>query len=163
MPDDHPNGMGTIGFMRHDYVNFGFDDADLIIAVGYELQEFDPVRINPNSDKRIIHIHRFPAEVDVHYPVDVGIIGDISASSDAVRAVDGGAPVRRRDRRSRRGPAGRGMGSRTTGLELSPRAATDRRRHQGGAGPRATWCWSTPAPRRCGWPASTRPTSGTPA
>ena len=84
MPDDHANSMGTIGFMRHDYVNFGFDDADLIIAVGYELQEFDPVRINPRGDKRIIHIHRFPAEVDAHYSVDVGIIGDISASLDAL-------------------------------------------------------------------------------
>lgn len=84
MPDDHSNGMGTIGFMRHDYVNFGFDDADLIIAVGYELQEFDPVRINPRGDKRIIHVHRFPAEVDAHYSVDVGIIGDISASLDAL-------------------------------------------------------------------------------
>ncbi|MCV7252967.1 acetolactate synthase large subunit [Mycobacterium hackensackense] len=85
MPDDHPNGMGTLGFMRHDYVNFGFDDADTIIAVGYELQEFDPVRINPNADKRIIHVHRFPAEVDAHYSVDVGIMGDISASLDAIR------------------------------------------------------------------------------
>jgi acetolactate synthase I/II/III large subunit len=90
MPDDHPNSMGTIGFMRHDYVNFGFDDADLVIAVGYELQEFDPVRINPRADKRIIHIHRFPAEVDAHYSVDVGIIGDISASLDAVREAMGG-------------------------------------------------------------------------
>ncbi|OBK32340.1 acetolactate synthase [Mycobacterium sp. 1245111.1] len=84
MPDDHPNGIGTLGFMRHDYVNFGFDNADVVIAVGYELQEFDPVRINPKADKKIIHIHRFPAEVDVHYSVDVGIIGDISASLDAL-------------------------------------------------------------------------------
>ena len=84
MPDDHPNTIGTLGFMRHDYVNFGFDNADVVIAVGYELQEFDPVRINPKADKKIIHIHRFPAEVDMHYPVDVGIIGDISASLDAV-------------------------------------------------------------------------------
>jgi acetolactate synthase-1/2/3 large subunit len=84
MPDDHPNSIGTLGFMRHDYVNFGFDNADVVIAVGYELQEFDPVRINPEADKKIIHIHRFPAEVDMHYPVDVGIIGDISASLDAV-------------------------------------------------------------------------------
>jgi acetolactate synthase-1/2/3 large subunit len=85
MPDDDPNSIGTVGFMRRDYVNFGFDSADAIIAVGYELQEFDPVRINPNSDKTIIHIHRFPAEVDMHYPVDVGIIGDISSSLDALR------------------------------------------------------------------------------
>lgn len=80
MPDDHPNGIGTLGFMRHDYVNFGFDNADVVIAVGYELQEFDPVRINPQGDKKIIHIHRFPAEVDAHYSVDVGIIGDIGDS-----------------------------------------------------------------------------------
>ena len=84
MPDDHPNSIGTLGFMRHDYVNFGFDNADVVIAVGYELQEFDPVRINPQADKKIIHIHRFPAEVDMHYSVDVGIIGDISASLDAL-------------------------------------------------------------------------------
>ena len=84
MPDDHPNSMGTIGFMRHDYVNFGFDAADVIVAVGFELQEFDPVRINPNADKKIIHIHRFPAEVDAHYSVEVGIHGDISASLDAL-------------------------------------------------------------------------------
>ena len=90
MPDDHPNSIGTIGFMRHDYVNFGFDNADVVIAVGYELQEFDPVRINPQADKRIIHVHRFPAEVDMHYPVDVGIIGDISSSLNALtEALDG--------------------------------------------------------------------------
>jgi acetolactate synthase-1/2/3 large subunit len=99
MPDDHPNSIGTLGFMRHDYVNFGFDNADVVIAVGYELQEFDPVRINPQADKKIIHIHRFPAEVDMHYSVDVGIIGDISASLSALtdalagRRFDRGADI----------------------------------------------------------------------
>src|SRR6201987_2767253 len=42
MPDDHPNSIGTLGFMRHDYVNFGCDNAEVGISVGYELQEFDP-------------------------------------------------------------------------------------------------------------------------
>lgn len=79
-PDDHRNALGAVGFMRHDYVNFGFDEADVLIAVGYELQEFDPVKINPIADKKIIHIHQFPAEVDEHYPVEVGIQGDISRS-----------------------------------------------------------------------------------
>ena len=46
-PDDHPHALGAVGFMSHDYVNFGFDEADVIVSVGYELQEFDPVRINP--------------------------------------------------------------------------------------------------------------------
>ena len=83
-PDDHPLALGAVGFMRHNYVNFGFDRADLIIAVGYELQEFDPARINPRGDTRIIHLHRFPAEVDAHYDVAVGLHSDIGRSLDAL-------------------------------------------------------------------------------
>jgi acetolactate synthase-1/2/3 large subunit len=85
-PDDHPQALGAVGFMRHDYVNFGFDQADAIVAVGYELQEFDPVRINPNCDKKIIHIHRFPAEVDLHYEIEVGLQSDIGHTLDALAA-----------------------------------------------------------------------------
>jgi acetolactate synthase-1/2/3 large subunit len=85
-PDDHPQALGAVGFMRHDYVNFGFDQADAIVAVGYELQEFDPVRINPNCDKKIIHIHRFPAEVDLHYEVEVGLQSDIGRTLTALAA-----------------------------------------------------------------------------
>ncbi|WP_018658521.1 acetolactate synthase large subunit [Actinomadura flavalba] len=79
-PDDHRLALGAVGFMRHDYVNFGFDSADVLISVGYELQEFDPVKINPDADKKIIHIHHGPAEVDDHYPVEVGVQGDLSRS-----------------------------------------------------------------------------------
>jgi acetolactate synthase I/II/III large subunit len=85
-PDDHPLALGTVGFMRHDYVNFGFDQADVIVAVGYELQEFNPVRINPSGQTKIIHVHRFPAEVDAHYDVAVGLNADISRSLDALAA-----------------------------------------------------------------------------
>jgi acetolactate synthase I/II/III large subunit len=83
-PDDHPHSLGAVGFMSHDYVNFGFDDADVIISVGYELQEFDPIRINPKGDKQIIHLSRVPAEVDVHYDVKVGIQADIGRTLSAL-------------------------------------------------------------------------------
>ena len=83
-PDNHPNALGTIGFMVHDYANFGFDQADVILSVGYDMQEFDPVKINPKGDKQIIHIHRYPAQVDAHYHLAVGIQGDISESLDAL-------------------------------------------------------------------------------
>lgn len=86
MPDDHPLALGAVGFMRHDYANFGFDQADVIVAAGYELQEFDPVRINPRGDTKIIHVHRFPAEVDVHYDVAVGLHADIGQCLDALGA-----------------------------------------------------------------------------
>ncbi|MGW7007703.1 acetolactate synthase large subunit [Streptomyces sp. NPDC054933] len=85
-PDDHPNALGAVGFMRHDYSNFGFDSADALVCVGYEVQEFDPVKINPDRDKRIVHLHRFPAEVDAHYPVTVGVEGDLSQALEALAA-----------------------------------------------------------------------------
>jgi acetolactate synthase-1/2/3 large subunit len=95
-PDDHELGLGAVGFMRHDYVNFGFDAADAIVAVGYELQEFDPQKINPKGEAKILHVHRFPAEVDRNYPVSVGLHGSIGRSldllTDALAASgDGGA------------------------------------------------------------------------
>ena len=92
-PDDHRLALGAVGFMRHDYVNFGFDRADLIIAVGYELQEFDPVRVNPHGDTKIIHLHRFPAEVDAHYDVAVGLHSDIGRSLTALADAVGPRPV----------------------------------------------------------------------
>ena len=93
-PDDHPHALGAVGFMSHDYVNFGFDDADVIVSVGYELQEFDPVRINPDGDKQIIHLSRVPAEVDARYVVEVGIQADIASTLAAL----GEATTRRFDR-----------------------------------------------------------------
>jgi acetolactate synthase-1/2/3 large subunit len=83
-PDDHPNALGAVGFMRHDHANFGFDRADVVVTVGYELQEFDPVRINPGGDKRIVHLSRQPAEVDTHYTVEVGVQADLVRTLDAL-------------------------------------------------------------------------------
>jgi acetolactate synthase I/II/III large subunit len=83
-PDDHPNALGTIGFMVRDYANFGFDRADVVVAVGYDLVEYSPARWNPNRDKRIVHIHRTVAEVDAHYSLDVGLQGSIGEALDAI-------------------------------------------------------------------------------
>jgi acetolactate synthase-1/2/3 large subunit len=81
---DHPMVIGTIGFMRHDYTNFGFDKADVVITVGYDLVEYAPASWNPKGNKKIIHIHGIPAEVDTDYILSVGIEGDISACLDSL-------------------------------------------------------------------------------
>lgn len=95
-PDDHPNALGTIGFMVRDYANFGFDEADVVVAVGYDLVEYAPDRWNPGRDKRILHIHRTVAEVDDAYELEVGLQGDIGESLDAIAAA--AAELPRRDR-----------------------------------------------------------------
>src|SRR5215470_790253 len=83
-PDDHPNALGTIGFMVKDYANFGFDEADVVVAVGYDLVEYAPSRWNPARDKRIIHVHRTVAEVDAHYTLAVGLQSSIREALDAI-------------------------------------------------------------------------------
>ena len=143
-PDDHPHALGAVGFMSHDYVNFGFDEADVIVSVGYELQEFDPVRINPGGDKRIIHLSRFPAEVDAHYDVEVGVQADISRTLDALAAATD-SPIRARDQR-REDPATalRRAGPRRGRRQLPAQAATDRGGHPRRPRTVRTSCWPTP-------------------
>jgi acetolactate synthase-1/2/3 large subunit len=80
--DDHPLSLLTCGLQARDYVSCGFDRADVVIAVGYDLVEYAPERWNPNSDKTIIHIDMLPAEVDQHYIIGVGVLGDITTSLD---------------------------------------------------------------------------------
>jgi acetolactate synthase I/II/III large subunit len=92
-PDDHPNALGTIGFMVKDYVNFGFDSADVVVAVGYDLVEYAPVRWNPDRDKRIVHVHRTVAEVDAAYTLAVGLQGSISESLDAISSSSSGHEI----------------------------------------------------------------------
>jgi len=92
-PDDHPNALGTIGFMVKDYANFGFDRADLVVAVGYDLVEYSPVRWNPSGDTTIIHVHRTVAEVDAHYGLEVGLQGSIGEALDAIGASEAVHPV----------------------------------------------------------------------
>jgi acetolactate synthase I/II/III large subunit len=88
-PDDHSNALGTIGFMVKDYANFGFDRADVVVAVGYDLVEYSPGRWNPGADKTIVHVHRTVAEVDSHYSLAVGLQGAIDGSLDAIAAAVG--------------------------------------------------------------------------
>lgn len=80
--DDHPLSLLTCGLQARDYVSCGFDRADVVLAVGYDLVEYSPERWNPERDKIIVHIDMLPAEVDQHYIVGVGVLGDISTSLD---------------------------------------------------------------------------------
>jgi acetolactate synthase-1/2/3 large subunit len=42
--------------------------------------------MNPHADKQIVHMQRYPAEVDEHYNITVGIEGNIPAALDALAA-----------------------------------------------------------------------------
>jgi len=80
LPFKHPLALGTAGLQAHDYIHCGFERADVIICVGYDLVEYHPRLWHPTRDRRIIHIDMSPAEVDACYIVEAGVVGDIKQS-----------------------------------------------------------------------------------
>jgi acetolactate synthase-1/2/3 large subunit len=84
IPFKHRCALGSAGLQANDYVSCGFDKADVIICVGYDLVEYHPYLWHPSRDRSIIHIDHSPAETDAHYPVAVGVVGDIKHSLDRI-------------------------------------------------------------------------------
>ncbi len=76
----NPLALGSVGLQARDYVTCGFDKADVIICVGYDLVEYHPFLWHPTKDRVIVHLDTTPAEVDAYYPVAVGVVGDIKHS-----------------------------------------------------------------------------------
>jgi acetolactate synthase I/II/III large subunit len=75
---EDPHALGTVGLQARDYEMAGFEDADVVIAVGYDLVEHAPRNWNPKADKQIVVIDTVPAEVDDHFVPAVELVGDIA-------------------------------------------------------------------------------------
>ena len=80
MPDSDPLSLFTIGLQARDYSAVVMEQADVVIAIGYDFVEYAPCFWNARRDKRIVHVDVSPAEVDEHYIVEVGVLGDIHLS-----------------------------------------------------------------------------------
>ena len=70
----------TTGIHAKDYYVCGFDRADLVITLGYNIVEFSPVHWNKNKEKKVLHIDVIQSEVDEYYNPDLEVIGDISGT-----------------------------------------------------------------------------------
>ncbi len=68
----------TVGLGSKDRMSAAIDDADLVIALGFDMVEYHPQLWNPNGDKRILHVDFLPAEIDSHYHSEVELVGDLA-------------------------------------------------------------------------------------
>lgn len=84
VPYDHPLSLMSCGLQARDYISCGFEKADLVVAVGYDMVEYHPNFWNPNKDKSVIHIAETSAEVDSAYTPEVEILGDIQTSLECL-------------------------------------------------------------------------------
>lgn len=80
IPFDHPYSMWTIGIPQQDYQNKILDEADLVIAVGYDIVEYAPSKWNKSGDVDIVHVDARPAHINKLYQPQVEVVGDISDS-----------------------------------------------------------------------------------
>ncbi len=82
VPFDHPMNQFTVGGKPYPPGLRPLHASDLVIAVGFDLVEYDPVTWNKDHKRNIINIHSFPAELDEHYPVSVDLVGSIGNALD---------------------------------------------------------------------------------
>src|SRR5215211_6772079 len=74
---EDPRALGTVGLQSRDYALAGFEDADVVITVGYDLVEHAPRNWNPSKDKTIVCIDTVSPEVDEHFMTEVDLVGDL--------------------------------------------------------------------------------------
>ena len=86
IPFSHDLSLGTVGLQANDYILCGFNRADVVICVGYDMIEYHPHLWNKTKQAKIVHIDMSPAEVDEHYILECGVLGDIKAALDMIAA-----------------------------------------------------------------------------
>ena len=86
IPASHPLSLGSVGLQAHDYADCGFDRADLILCVGYDMVEYHPRLWRPDKHGKLVHIDASPAEVDEFYILDAGVVGEIGESLEEIAA-----------------------------------------------------------------------------
>ena len=74
---EDPHALGTVGLQSRDYALAGFEDADVVITVGYDLVEHSPSNWNPKRNKKIVCIDSVPSEVDEHFITEIDLVGDL--------------------------------------------------------------------------------------
>jgi acetolactate synthase I/II/III large subunit len=72
-----PKALGSVGLQSGDYRMAGFDEADVVLAIGYDLVEHSPEHWNPGRDKKIVCIDSVPAEIDAYFMPEVELVGDL--------------------------------------------------------------------------------------
>ncbi|MGE8207370.1 acetolactate synthase large subunit [Heyndrickxia sp. NPDC080065] len=87
LPSDHPLTLYTVGMQAKDYVLCGFDQADVIITVGYDFVEYLPKYWNDEAMNPIIHIDSLPAEVDAYYPLACELVGNVKEAVEALTSL----------------------------------------------------------------------------
>lgn len=77
IPMDNKYSMWTVGIPQLDYVDEIIKRADLVIAVGYDIVEYNPRKWNGDNHTKIIHISTQAADINKSYEPVLELVGEI--------------------------------------------------------------------------------------
>ncbi|MBH1929346.1 acetolactate synthase AlsS [Serratia rubidaea] len=77
---------GRVGLFNNQPADQLLQKADLVVSVGYGPIEYDPCMWNGARHLKLVHIDVQPAEIDCCYRPDVELVGNISATIQALGA-----------------------------------------------------------------------------
>jgi acetolactate synthase-1/2/3 large subunit len=98
---DDELGLNTVGLRSVDMVRAAFEEADLIILVGFDLIEFEPKYWMTGREKRVAYIGAAPCDTFLGLRPDVEMVGDLretlaALSRDPTPKADWASGVRSR-------------------------------------------------------------------
>ncbi|GAA3555498.1 acetolactate synthase AlsS [Microlunatus spumicola] len=85
--------LGRVGLFKNQPADLALNESDLVIAVGYDAVEYDPVIWNADPGRRIIHVDSVVAPYDNHYRPSLELRGDVAATIDALRPALAGLTI----------------------------------------------------------------------
>jgi acetolactate synthase-1/2/3 large subunit len=74
--------LGRVGLFRNQPGDVVVANADVLVTVGYDAVEYDPVLWNADVDRTVVHIDTIPADVDNNYQPILELRGSVSATLD---------------------------------------------------------------------------------
>jgi len=75
---------GRVGLFQNQFADKLLDEADVVVAVGYDPVEFEPLIWNKARRRSLIHVDAAPADADNDYRPQIELTGDIAATLHAL-------------------------------------------------------------------------------
>jgi acetolactate synthase I/II/III large subunit len=76
--------LGRVGLFRNQPGDVIVAHADVLIAIGYDAVEYDPVLWNNDAGRTVVHIDSMPAEIDNTYQPTLELRGNVAATLTAL-------------------------------------------------------------------------------
>lgn len=77
LPFAHPRNLFSVGGTPYPEGLRPLHASDLVIAIGFDLVEYDPVNWNADRKRKIINIHTVSLETDEHFPIELDVVGNL--------------------------------------------------------------------------------------